>query len=110
LDTAWTTYPERFTRRPEPKTLQLPDIAWINPPLPATNQVCWSRGGTHRAGDEEADRAGGSGSRDQCGTLANWVNKDIELRLLLGVLLVAVVGFAPQIWLLARIQVSREGV
>jgi len=39
LDTAWATTPERFTRRPEPKTLRLPDTAWINPPQPATAQT-----------------------------------------------------------------------
>jgi transposase InsO family protein len=39
LDTAWTTHPERFTRRPEPKTLRLPDTAWINQPEPATDQT-----------------------------------------------------------------------
>jgi putative transposase len=39
LDTAWAVHPERFTRRPEPKTLRLPDAAWINPPQPATDQT-----------------------------------------------------------------------
>ena len=38
LDTAWAAHPERFTRRPEPKTLRLPDTAWINKPEPATDQ------------------------------------------------------------------------
>jgi len=39
LDQAWTTHPERFTRRPEPKTLRLPDTAWINPPQPTTDHT-----------------------------------------------------------------------
>lgn len=34
LDTAWAAHPERFTRRPQPKALQLPETAWINKPLP----------------------------------------------------------------------------
>lgn len=34
LDTAWTLHPERFTQRPQPKALQLPEAAWINKPLP----------------------------------------------------------------------------
>jgi putative transposase len=39
LDTAWSAHPERFTRRPEPKTLRLPGPAWINKPEePATDQ------------------------------------------------------------------------
>jgi putative transposase len=38
LDTAWATHPERFTHRPQPKTLRLPDTAWINKPEPAADQ------------------------------------------------------------------------
>ncbi|MFR9781064.1 IS3 family transposase [Micromonospora sp. MS34] len=38
LDTAWTAHPERFSRRPRPKSLHLPDAVWINPPEPATDQ------------------------------------------------------------------------
>ena len=38
LDTAWARNPERFTRRPQPKSLQLADTAWINKPIPATDQ------------------------------------------------------------------------
>jgi putative transposase len=39
LDAAWTAHPERFTRRPQPKTLRLPDTAWINKPEPATDET-----------------------------------------------------------------------
>jgi putative transposase len=39
LDTAWAQNPERFTRRPQPKTLRLADTAWINKPEPATDQA-----------------------------------------------------------------------
>ena len=39
LDNAWAAHPERFTRRPEPKTLRLPDTAWINPPQPITDHA-----------------------------------------------------------------------
>lgn len=39
LDQAWAAHPERFTRRPEPKTLRLPDTAWINRPEPATDHT-----------------------------------------------------------------------
>jgi putative transposase len=38
LDTAWTAHPERFSRRPRPKALHLPDTVWINPPEPAADQ------------------------------------------------------------------------
>jgi hypothetical protein len=38
LDTAWAQNPERFTRGPQPKSLQLTDTAWINKPEPATDQ------------------------------------------------------------------------
>jgi putative transposase len=38
LDTAWARNPERFTRRPQPKTLRLADTAWINKPVPAIDQ------------------------------------------------------------------------
>ncbi|MDQ1721483.1 MAG: putative transposase, partial [Pseudonocardiales bacterium] len=38
LDTAWARNPERFTRRPQPKSLRLADTAWINKPEPATDQ------------------------------------------------------------------------
>lgn len=38
LDTAWTAHPERFSRRPRPKALHLPDTVWINPTEPATDQ------------------------------------------------------------------------
>jgi transposase InsO family protein len=38
LDTAWAAHPERFARRPEPKTLRLPDTAWINKPEPVADQ------------------------------------------------------------------------
>jgi len=34
LDTAWAEHPERFTQRPQPKALQLPEAAWINKPIP----------------------------------------------------------------------------
>jgi putative transposase len=39
LDAAWTAHPEHFTRRPQPKTLRLPDTAWINKPEPATDET-----------------------------------------------------------------------
>ena len=39
LDTAWARHPERFNRRPEPKSLRLADTTWINKPEPATNQA-----------------------------------------------------------------------
>lgn len=38
LDTAFARNPERFTRRPKPKSLQLADTAWINKPQPTTDQ------------------------------------------------------------------------
>jgi transposase InsO family protein len=38
LDTAWAAHPERFTRRPEPKALRMPDAAWINKPEPVTDE------------------------------------------------------------------------
>jgi transposase InsO family protein len=38
LDAAWAAHPERFNRRPEPKTLRLPDTAWINKPEPDIDQ------------------------------------------------------------------------
>lgn len=38
LDTAWTTHPERFNHRPQPKALQLPEAAWINKPIPEPTQ------------------------------------------------------------------------
>jgi hypothetical protein len=34
----WSVNRDRIGRRPEPKTLRLPDIAWINKPEPATDQ------------------------------------------------------------------------
>jgi putative transposase len=34
LDIAWVEHPERFTRRPQPRVLQLPEAAWINKPQP----------------------------------------------------------------------------
>jgi transposase InsO family protein len=39
LDTAWAQHPERFTRRPQPKSLKLAATAWINKPEPATDQT-----------------------------------------------------------------------
>jgi putative transposase len=39
LDAAWAAHPERFNRRPQPKTLQLPDNAWINKPEPASDHA-----------------------------------------------------------------------
>jgi putative transposase len=39
LDAAWTAHPERFTNRPQPKTLRLPNTAWINKPEPATDDT-----------------------------------------------------------------------
>lgn len=39
LDAAWAAHPERFNQRPQPKTLQLPDTAWINKPEPASDQA-----------------------------------------------------------------------
>ncbi|MFI5898297.1 integrase core domain-containing protein [Actinoplanes sp. NPDC051513] len=39
LDTAFAQNPERFTRRPQPKSLRLADTAWINKPEPATDQA-----------------------------------------------------------------------
>jgi putative transposase len=39
LDAAWLAHPERFTQRPRPKTLRLPDTAWINKPEPATDET-----------------------------------------------------------------------
>jgi putative transposase len=38
LDTAWVLHPERFTRRPQPRALRLPEAAWINKPLPEPAQ------------------------------------------------------------------------
>jgi hypothetical protein len=38
LDTAWAQNPERFTRRPQPKSLRRADTAWINKPEPTTAQ------------------------------------------------------------------------
>jgi putative transposase len=35
LDLARAANPERFSSSTPPKILQLPDSAWINPPLPA---------------------------------------------------------------------------
>jgi len=39
LDTAWAQHPERFTHRPQPKSLRLADTAWINKPETATDQT-----------------------------------------------------------------------
>lgn len=33
MHTAWQTHPERFSTRRLPKTLQLPEVAWINQPV-----------------------------------------------------------------------------
>ena len=38
LDTAWAAHPERFAQRPQLKTLQLPEAAWSNKPLPEPAQ------------------------------------------------------------------------
>lgn len=34
MEAAWQTHPERFAHTRLPKTLQLPDTAWINQPVP----------------------------------------------------------------------------
>ncbi len=39
LDTAYAAHPHRFSRRPEPKILQRPTVAWINQPESETTQT-----------------------------------------------------------------------
>jgi putative transposase len=38
LDAAWVAHPERFSRRPQPKALELPETAWINKPEANTDE------------------------------------------------------------------------
>lgn len=38
LDAAWVAHPERFSRRPQPKVLELPETTWINKPEASTDE------------------------------------------------------------------------